>query len=104
MVETETVARKTSLLSSFAEKGCQLLKSALGLPRWLSGKESDYNTGDTGSIPGLGRSPAEGNSNPLQYTCLKNPMDRAAWWATVHGVEKELDTTELLNNKQQSLL
>ena len=93
-----------SLLSSFAEKGCQLLKSALGLPRWLSGKESDYNTGDAGSVLGLGRSPAEGNSNPLQYTCLENPMDRGAWWATVHGAEKELDTTELLNNKQQSLL
>ena len=62
------------------------------------------DAGDAGWIPESGRSPAEGNSNPLQYTCLKNPMDRAAWWATVHGVEKELDTTELLNNKQQSLL
>ena len=82
MAETETVARKTSLLSSFAEKGCQLRKSALGLPRWLSGKESDYNTGDTGSIPGLGRSPAEGNGNPLQYSWMKNTMDREAWRAT----------------------
>ena len=93
---------QNSLLSSFAEKGCQLLKSALGFPRWLSGKESDYHTGDAGSIPGLERSPMEGNSNPFQYTCLENPMDRGAWWATVHGIEKEL--TELLNNKQQSLL
>ena len=41
---------------------------------------------DTGSIPGSGRSPGEGNGNPLQYSCLKNPMDRGAWWATVHGV------------------
>ena len=41
---------------------------------------------DTGSIPGLGRSPGEGNGNPLQYSCLKNPVDRGAWQATVHGV------------------
>ena len=43
---------------------------------------------DVGSIPGLGRSPGGGLSNPLQYSCLKNPMDRGAWWATVHGVTK----------------
>ena len=43
---------------------------------------------DTGSIPGLGRSPIGGHGNPLQYSCLENPMDRGAWWATVHGVEK----------------
>ena len=43
---------------------------------------------DEGSIPGLGRSPGEGNGNPLQYSCLENPMDREAWWATVHGVAK----------------
>ena len=46
-----------------------------------------------GSIPGLGRSPGEGNGNPLQYSCLGNPRDRGAWWATVHGVSKELDMT-----------
>ena len=40
---------------------------------------------DMGSIPGLGQSPGEGNSNPLQYSCMDNPMDRGAWWATVHG-------------------
>ena len=44
--------------------------------------------GDTGSIPGLGRSPREGNGNPLQYSCLGNPMNRGAWWAIVHGVAK----------------
>ena len=49
---------------------------------------------DTGSIFGLGRSPGEGNGNPLQYSCLGNPMDRGAWWATVHGVTKELDMTK----------
>jgi len=43
---------------------------------------------DSGSIPGLGRSPGEGNGNPLQYSCLENPWDRGAWWAAVHGVLK----------------
>ena len=52
------------------------------------GKASAYNAGDPGSILGLGRSPREGNGNPLQYYCLENPMDRGAWWATVHGVAK----------------
>ena len=51
-------------------------------------KASACNTGDLGSIPGLGRSPGEGNGNPLQYSCLENPMDRGAWSATVHGVTK----------------
>ena len=51
-------------------------------------KEPDCNAGDPGSIPGLGRSPGEGNGYPLQYSCLENPMDREAWWATVHGVTK----------------
>ena len=58
-------------------------------------KGSAGNAGDLGSIPGLGRSPGEGHGDPLQYSCLKNPIDRGAWWATVHGVV-ELDTTELL--------
>ena len=51
-------------------------------------KESACNAGDPGSIPGSGRSPGEGNDNPLQYSCLKNPMDRGAWQATVNGVTK----------------
>ena len=50
------------------------------------GKESAWNAGDLGLIPGLGGSSGEGNSNPLQYSCLENPMDREAWWATVDGV------------------
>ena len=50
------------------------------------GKASAFNAGDLGSIPGWGRSPGEGNGNPLQYSCLENPMDGEAWWATVHGV------------------
>ena len=54
-------------------------------PRWLS-KESACKAGDLGSIPGLGRSPGEGDGNPLQYSCLENPMDRGSWRAAVHGV------------------
>ena len=49
-------------------------------------KESTCNAGDLGLIPESGRSPGEGNGNPLQYSCLENPMDRGAWWAAVHGV------------------
>ena len=60
------------------------------------GKESACNVGDPSSIPGLGSSPGEGNGNPLQYSCLENPMDRGACWAPVHGVHKESDITELL--------
>ena len=52
-------------------------------------------------MPGSGRSPGEGNGNPLQYSCLENPMDRGAWWATVHGVARESDTTEWLNNNNK---
>ena len=59
-----------------------------GLPLWLSGKESACNAGDPGSIPGLGRSPGEGNGNPLQYSGLENLMDRGTWWIAVHGVAK----------------
>ena len=68
-----------------------------GLLRWLSGKESIWNTGDLGSIPGLERFSGVGNGHPLQYSCLGNPMDRGAWWAIVHGVAKESDMTWELN-------
>ena len=59
----------------------------------LAVKNPPANAGDLGSIPGWGRSPGEGHDNPLQYSCLENPMDRGAWRATVHRVA-ELDTTE----------
>jgi len=62
-----------------------------GFPSSVVVKNLPANTGDTGdadSIPGLGRSPREGNGNPLQYSCLENPMDRGAWWATVHAVKE----------------
>ena len=60
------------------------------LPCSSNGKESACNAGDLGLIPGSGRSPGEGKGNPLWYSCLENPMDREAWWATVHGVTKSL--------------
>ena len=63
--------------------------SGVMFPWWLSGKEFTCNAGDQGSIPRLGRSPEEGNGNPLQYSCLGNPMDRGgAWRVIVHGVAK----------------
>ena len=60
------------------------------------------NAGHAGSIPESGRSPGGGNGNRLQYSCAENPMDRGAWRATVHGVTKELDTTEQLSNNKPS--
>ena len=59
---------------------------SLSFPHNSVSKESACNAGDPGSIPGLGRSPGEVNGNPLQYSCLENPMDRGAWLATVHGI------------------
>ena len=59
-----------------------------GFPGGSEVKASACNAGDLGSLPGLGRSTGEGNGNPLKYSCLENPMDGGAWWATVHGVAK----------------
>ena len=61
-------------------------------------KNPPANAGDMGSIPGCRRSPGEGNGNLLQYSCLRNSMDRGAWWATVHGVAEKLDVTQQLHN------
>ena len=60
----------------------------MGVPDGLSA-----NAGNPGMIPGLQRSPGEGNGNQLQYSCLGNPLDRGAWWATAHGVARESDMT-----------
>ena len=65
---------------------CTGLKLLKDFPGGSDGKASAYSVGEPGSIPGLGRSPGEGNGTPLQYSGLENPMDRGAWWATVHGV------------------
>ena len=62
--------------------------ASMGFPSGSEVKVSACNAGDLGSVPRLGRSPGEGNGNPLQSSCLENPMDRGAWWATVHGVAK----------------
>ena len=59
-----------------------------GFPSGSESKESACSAGDLNSIPWLGRSPGKGNGNPLQYSCLENPMDRGAWQATAHGVAK----------------
>ena len=65
-----------------------MLEKKTGFPGSSDGKESVCNAGDLGSIPGSGRSPGEGNGNPLQYYCLENPTDEGAWQAIVHGVVK----------------
>ena len=67
-----------------------------GFPGGSDGKESAYNAGDLGSIPGSGRSPGEGNGKPLYYSCLENPMYRRAWQAIAWQGHKESDTTERL--------
>ena len=77
----------TGLLSARFE-GLGSLRFNVRLPRWLSGKESTCREGNPGLSHGLGRSSGEENDNPLQYSCLGNPMDRAAWWATVHEVSE----------------
>ena len=77
----------------------------LGASQWLSSEESACNTrdaGDSGLIPGSGRSPGGRHGNPLQYSCLENPMDRGAWWATVHRAAKSW--TELVYVYKQLLL
>ena len=68
----------------------------MGFPGGSVAHNPPANAGDAGLIPGSGRSPGEGDGNPLQYSWLENPMDRGAWWATVHGVAKS--QTQLNNN------
>ena len=72
-----------------------------GIPGSSVVKKPPASEGDAGLIPGLGRSPGEGNSNPLRYSCLGNPMDREAWRATIHGVTKKSDMTYRLNSNKQ---
>ena len=75
-------------LVSHSPSICIIDLEFLIFPGGSDGKESAYSAGDLDSIPGSGRSPGEGNSNPLQYSCLDNSMDRGAWRATVHGVTR----------------
>ena len=70
-----------------------LLRGIMGFPGGSVVKNLPANAGDTVLFPGLGRSPEEGNGSPCQHSHLENPMERGTWWATVHGVAKESDTT-----------
>ena len=85
--------------SIFLKEFCVLPNLLIGLPSLLRSKESAHNAGDIGSISGLGRFPGGEPGNILQYSGLENPLDRGAWWATVHEIT-ESDTTWRLNNKQ----
>ena len=71
-----------------SEQSCQVSNESLGFTCSSVGKESACKAGDLGLVSGMGRYPGEGNGNPLQYSCLENPLDRGAWWATVHGVTR----------------
>ena len=68
----------------------------MGFPGSSNGKKFACNAGDSDLIPGSGKPPGEGNANPFQYFCLENPMDRRAWWPTVHGLQS-LHMTERLS-------
>ena len=76
-------------ITIWTSEGC------FGVPGGSDGKGSACSVGDLGLIPGSGRSPGRGHGYPLQYSCLENPMDRGAWWATAHGVAKS--RTQLSN-------
>ena len=89
--------------SASAEDGClRSAQGSLGLPWRLIRKESTYNAGDAGSIPGLGRCPGEGHGNPLQGSCQENHMDRGAWRTTVCEVAKSWTQMKQLNTRIQA--
>ena len=75
----QTVKRLSTMQETWVPSLVRELRSLMDFPGGSDGKASVYNAGDLGSSPGLGRSPAEGNGNPLQNYCLENPMDRGAW-------------------------
>ena len=80
-VDRNSNSRYSYLVPDLKGKAIQVVSQSIAFV-------SAWNVGDPGSIPGLGRSPGERNGNPLQYSCLENPMEGGAWWATVHGVAK----------------
>ena len=102
-------AVETPYINKAVEKTCNV-DNALGLPGNSVVKNLPVNTGGAGDsslIPGSGRSPGEGNGNPLHDFCLENPMDRGAWWATVCGVTKSqtrLSSSSILSNNQSMVL
>ena len=87
-IESYTVMKNSKLLHTTC---------VCGFPSGSDSKEFTCNVGDLGLSCGLGRSPGRGHGNPLQYCCLRNPMDRGAWWATVHGVTKHWHTQHEMN-------
>ena len=80
---------------------CYICVYVIGFPGGSDSKEPTCQSRRPGSIPGSGRSPGERNGNPLQYSCLENPMDRGAWWTTAHGVAKSL--TRLSTHTQSDI-
>ena len=90
---TQRAERKGINVSGGAQYSKQV-SGKQGFPGGSVVKHLPANAGDAGSIPGSGRSPAEGNGSPLPYSCLENPVNRGTWWATVRGVAKELDMAE----------
>ena len=80
---------------------CRKTSTDWGFPGGSVVKNPPANAGDAGLIPGSGRSPGEGNGNPLQYSCLRNPMNRGAWWATIHGVAKSQTGLYQLNDNNK---
>ena len=80
--------RSLDIITNSIDMSLSKLQEIMGFPDGSDGKESAYNAGYPGLLPGLGRSPGEGNVYPLQYSCLGNSMDRGAWRVTVHGVAR----------------
>ena len=78
-------------MGTAGNNACKAFSLDSGISWCLGGKESGCQCREAGSVPGLGRSPGEGNGNSLQYSYLEHPMDRRAWWAIVHGIVKGLD-------------
>ena len=98
------VAQSRTRLKRLSSSSSSSSYYATGLPWWLRCKESACNTGYLGSIPGSGRLPGEGNRYPFQNSCLENPMNRGAWWATVHRVAKKRLSTHARRRPHTYLL
>ena len=99
LTSTHPIIFRGKIYHNLGEEFNWKLSPHCGLFRWLNGKDPSVNAGNGGSIPWSGRSSGEGNGNPLQYSSLGNPMDRGAWWATVHGVRRV--THDLVTKQQQ---
>ena len=96
---SKSVVQNKVVVITDAISGLGKGKQVLGFPDGSVVKNLPANTGDSGLIPGSGRPPREGNGNPLQYSCLENPMDRGAWQVTVHGVRHDRATEHTLTDQ-----